>query len=246
HEARQMRDLDILVRTSEARLANELLLSMGYRSEREPPPLDRHLPELHLPAGIAAVELHIEALAFPACYVLSTDEVWRKAEPRNFAGASMRVLPPQWHLLQGLLHHQLADHGHAWRLFGMKGLWEFAMCAHELSPDGWRSLVEYAERHDIMEMLGSSAVQANGLFGLSIPDVLVISNEARRHAEATLRRARAPLASRRALFVAQKLRFGFSPETLAHRYKPSDEEGLAKSALRHLMFLARRYSGPRA
>jgi hypothetical protein len=243
HEARQMRDLDILVRASEANFANQLLLSMGYRSERDPPPLDRHLPELHLPGSIAAVELHTEALAFPACHVLSTEEVWLRAEPRTFAGASVRVLPPEWHLLQGLLHHQLADHGHEWGLFNMKGLWEFAMSGHELSSDGWQSLAEYAERHDIMEMLGSWAVQANYLFGLRIPEVLIISNDTRRHAEATLRRARAPLAIRRALFVIQKLRFGFSRETLAQRYNLSEGEGIAKSALSHLLFLVRRYGG---
>jgi hypothetical protein len=246
HEARSMRDLDILVRSSEAKLANQLLLSMGYMGERDPPPLDRHLPELHLPNSIAAVELHIEALAFPARRVLSTDEVWMRAEPRSFAGASARVLPPEWHLLHGMLHHQLADHGHARRLFAMKGLWEFAMCGHPLSLDGWHSLIEYAERQVIMDMLGSWVVQANRLFGLRIPNALVISDEARRHAEATFRRARAPLGIRRALFVADKLRFGFSRETLAARYDLAGGDGLAKAALRHFLFLVRRYGGRRA
>jgi hypothetical protein len=49
HEARGMRDLDILVRTSEAENAYEVLLSLGYRPDDDPPPIDRHLPELRLP-----------------------------------------------------------------------------------------------------------------------------------------------------------------------------------------------------
>jgi hypothetical protein len=90
-------------------------------------------------------------------------------------------------------------------------------------------------------MLGSWTVQAHALFGLGIPEAMVISDEARRHAEATLKWARAPLVFRRASFVANRLRFGFHRDTLAQRYGLIDGEGVAKTMLRHVLFLVRRY-----
>ena len=107
HGARAMRDLDILVRGGEAQRANTILSKLGYRADPNPPPHDRHLPELHLPGRAGAVEIHTEALSFPARFALTTEEVFARAERWSFAGANFQVLPPQWHALHGLLHHQL-------------------------------------------------------------------------------------------------------------------------------------------
>jgi hypothetical protein len=241
HEARSMRDLDILVRTSEAEKAQQLLLARGYVSEAEPPPIDRHLPELYLPKGAGSVELHIEALAYPARHLLTTDEVWMRAEQQSFAGVSARTLPAEWHLLHGMLHHQVSDHGHGRRLLAIKGLWEFAMGGSELPPEGWSSFIEYAERRGIVDILASWILQANRLFGLKIPPSFVISKDAHRHAEATFTRASLPLLVRRALFFADKLQFAFSRETLAVRYPSMNDDGMANTVMRHIMFLLRRH-----
>jgi hypothetical protein len=245
HEARSMRDLDILVRPSEALRASQLLVSMGYESESEQTlaPFDRHLPELHLPNRAGCVELHTEALSFTARPALKTDEIWMRAELRNFAGTSVRVLPPEWHLLHGMLHHQISDHGHAMRLLAIKGLWEFAMVGSELSPEAWEAIIAQARDRGCIDVMTSWVVQANRLFGLRIPDTLVVSDDASKHAEATFRRAQAPFGIRWALLTAQKLRFGFSPTALAARYKLAESDSLARAALRHLIFLVRRHGG---
>jgi hypothetical protein len=241
HKARGMRDLDILVPTCDAEKSKQLLLSEGYVTERVAPPIDQHLPELHLPNGAGAVELHVEALAFPARHALTTDEVWMLAEQRSFGGGSARTLPAEWHMFHGMLNHQLADHGHARRLLTIKGLWEFTMVGSQLSPNAWHSLIDHAKRRDIVDILASWVIQANRLFNLPIPHELEISSEAYKHAVATFKRACAPFAIRRALFVADKLLFGFNRETLAVRYGSIDTDGLGKTALRHLMFLLRRH-----
>jgi hypothetical protein len=239
HEARSMRDLDILVAASEAETANRVLSSMGYRPDHDPPPLDRHLPELRLPDRSGTVEIHTEALAFSARHALTTEEVWTRAEPQTFAGTALQLLPPEWHLLQGMLHHQIADRGHARRLLAIKGLWEFAMVGSGVSPSAWHAIIEHAEKRGILDVLASWVVQANRLFGFKSPDGLVVSAEARKHAEATFSRARVPYQVRQAAFVFDRLRFAFNRETLAIRYGRSQNVGLA--ALRHFVFLMRRY-----
>jgi hypothetical protein len=241
HEARSMRDLDILVRTSEAEKAQQLLLARGYVSEAEPPPIDRHLPELYLPKGAGSVELHIEALAYPARNILPTDEVWKHAEQQSFNGVLAWALPTEWHVLHGMLHHQVSDHGHSRRLLAIKRLWEFAMGASELSPDGWASLIDYCEKRGIGNILASWVVQANRLFNLKIPSSLVISKDGRRLAERTLAHASLPLFVRRALFFTDKLKFAFSRETLAVRYPSVNDDGMANTVMRHIMFLLRRH-----
>jgi len=237
HQARAMRDLDILVRAEQAERANTILLSLGYRADPDPPPLDRHLPELNLPNRAGAVEIHTEALSFPARHAFGTEEVFSRAEQRNHGGGTFQVLPPEWHLLHGLLHHQLADRGHARRMLAIKGLWEFSRIGAEISSPGWSAIIAHAERRQILDMLSSWAVQANRLFQLDAPDELLLHAAGRDHAEATFKRARASYGLRQALFIADKLNFAFAPATLALRY---GEGRGGTAALSHVGFLWRR------
>ena len=239
HTARAMRDIDMLVRAEEAERANRILLALGYRADPNPPPLDRHLPELHLPHRAGTIELHTEALSFPARYALTTADVFARAEWRSFARATFQVLPLEWHLLHGLLHHQLADRGHARRMLAIKGLWEFSEVGAEIPSDRWSAIITHAEQHKFLGMLSSWSIQASRLFGLEVPEALLCHEPGRKHADATFRLGRAPYRLRQALFVADKLTFAFAPETLALRYR---ENGVGAAALRHIGFLWRRRS----
>jgi len=234
HRSRSMRDLDLLVRAADAGKAHSLLLSLGYRADRNPPPLDRHLPELWLPGRAGTIEIHTEALSFPARYALTTDEVWSHARASTLKGTRFQTLPPGWHAFHGLLHHQLSDRGHVRRILAIKGLWEFARVGAELSPDEWNAIIAHAEQRDIFAMLSSWAVQANRLFELRAPETLLRFEAGREHADATFKRARASYRLRQTLFVADKLKFAFAPRTLALRY---GESNVGRAALRHIGFL---------
>jgi hypothetical protein len=234
HEARAMRDLDLLVPAKDAGRAHALLGARGYRTDPDPPPLDRHLPELFMPGRAGTIEIHTEALSFTARYALTTDEVLRLAEEQNFGGTRFKMLPPQWHALHGLLHHQLSDRGHARRMLAIKGLWEFARVGAELSPQAWDTIVAHAEQRKFFDMLSSWTVQAKRLFGLEAPVALLRRSVGRKHADATFKRARMPHGARQALFAADKLKFAFTPRTLALRY---GESSAVAAALRHIGFL---------
>jgi hypothetical protein len=239
HQARGMRDLDILVPETEADKANQILISLGYYADHDPPPLDRHLPELRRTGRAGTIEIHTEALSFPARDALPTAEVFARAELRSFAGVRFRALPSEWHLLHGLAHHQLADRGHARRMLAIKGLWEFSQVGSEITPQNWSVIIAYAEKRGIVDVLSSWSIQANRLFSLDVPPYLLTSGGGRKHADATFRRAMTPYRLRQTLFVADKLCFAFSPKTLALRYGKRDGT-IAASAFRHAAFLWRR------
>ena len=238
HEARGMRDLDILVRTSEAENAYLALASLGYQPSNDPGPIDRHLPELRLPRRAGAIEIHTEALSFSARHSLATEEVFNRAQIQRFDGVELKILPPEWHLLHNLLHHQLSDRGHARRMLAIKGLWEFSRGGGEVSPAGWRSIIQHAAQREFLDVLSSWAIQATRLFGLKAPSELMSLEAGRRHADATVRQARKSYLLRQGAFVADRLRFAFVPETLAARYRLSGNTRAA--ALRHMDFLLRR------
>lgn len=237
HEARSMRDLDILVPPSDAERAYRVLMDLGYRPDQDLMPFDRHLPELWLVGGAGTVELHLEALSFSARHALTTKEVWDLAQPLEFAGRKCKALPAEWHMLHGLAHHQLADRGHTRRMLSLKGLWEFASVGAHVSPQGWQSVSEHAVQRGIYDVLSSWCVQAHRLFKLKAPEELLTAKAGHQHAEATFRRARLPYRLRQALFVTDKLRYAFAPETLAFRY--GEDKGLSRGALRHAGFLWR-------
>jgi hypothetical protein len=238
HEARGMRDLDILINASDAESAYRILLSLGYEPDRDPPPLDRHLPELRLPRRAGAIEVHTEALSLPARYAMTTGETLARAEPYAFECTQLQMLPPEWHLLHGLLHHQLADRGHARRMLAIKALWEFSSGGADVSPEGWRDIINHAERRGIVDVLSSWAIQANRLFGLGVPSELLEFEPGQSHAEATFKHARIARAFRHVRFTADRLRLAFAPDTLTARYPL--HSGGTRMAIRHLVFLFRR------
>lgn len=241
-EARAMRDLDIVVRPQEAERAAQALRAIGYAGGSGPLPAEHHLPEMRKPGRSFPVELHTQALDFAGSKLLATEQLWAVSGAGHLADHAFRVLPAQWQMLHAVLHHQVGDRGYARHTLAIKDLWEFAQQGHALSPEAWGLVAAHMERSGGAEILGSWIVQAGRLFALAPPAGIEISAAARAHAEATLRRARAPYWLRRGLFVADKLRFAFAPETLAVRYGLGEGAG-ATAIARHIGFLLRLHRG---
>lgn len=242
-EARDMRDLDLLVRREEASRTVEALAAAGYFFSTEAFPTDQHLPELWCNGYPSVVEIHIEALAYSARKVLTTDTVWKHAVHCSAADASFLILPPQWHMLHGLLHHQISDRCHHRHLLAVKALWEFAMLGRDLTGNAWETVAGVMAESRSLDVLGSFVCQAQRLFGLVPPDGIKISAAATRHAEATVRHAARADWLRRSFFLADQLRYGFARETMAVRYGVAEPDVTTGTAARHIAFLLRRYRG---
>jgi hypothetical protein len=252
-EARPMRDLDILVEPQQAEPAAEALRALGYvgagapgagaPGANGPLPAEHHLPEMRKPGRHFTVELHTQALDFAGSKLFPSAQLWALSVRGRVAEHEARILPPAWHLLHALLHHQAGDRGYARRTLALKDLWEFSRQGSALAPEDWRTIAAHMARGGGADMLGSWIVQAGRLFGLAAPAGVTISRRARAHAEATLRRAHAPYWLRRALFVGDKLRFGFAPETLTVRYRLDPDRSASTAISAHIGFLLRLYRG---
>lgn len=240
-EARSMRDLDLCVPPERLGEAVEVLETLGYRSLEDGNPFDHHAPAMALPGRHGAVEIHADALALGGRKVLATAEIWRLCEKVSAPGGTFHVLPPPWHLLHGLLHHQVAERGHRRRLLALKGLFEFASLGASMAPQGWREISAHMSAREQAVVLGSWLRQAETLFGLVPPEAGFVDQAARDHAHETLTRARQPYGRRRIGFIIDQIRFAFSRETLAHRYGIGPGDVSAGTALRQIASLLARY-----
>jgi hypothetical protein len=244
-EARDMRDLDLLVKTSEADTVSNALQALKYRFQEDFGPIDQHLPELCCASKPSAIEIHTHSLPFTARIFLDTEEVWQHAVQISAEQVRYCVLPNHWQLLHCLLNHQVADHGYRRRTLAVKGLWEFTMLGATLSEESWKSIVDHLDQHRQLNLLASWALQADHLFGLSYPRWIKISTGARVQVNTTFARATAPNWWRRVIFVIDQFRFGFARRTLATRYQLNEADVSLGTVVKHVRFLARRYRGKR-
>jgi Uncharacterised nucleotidyltransferase len=242
-EARDMRDLDFLLRPEEAERAFDALVAEGYRADPNFGPTDQHLPELWKSDYPSAVELHVDALAFSARAILATADLWRRGRRSSNEHGAFVVLPDEWHLLHALIHHQVSDHGYARHVLALKPLWEFAMLGSELPDQGWQAIGAHMTEAGQADVLADWIVQAAELLGLRYPPGVGVSQRARAHARATIAAAQRADWLRRARFLVDQVRFGFSRKTMAARYQLDEGAVSLATYRRHLQFLLQRYRG---
>jgi hypothetical protein len=239
--ARVMRDLDLCVPADRLAEAVKTLASLGYRPIEEGTAFDHHAPAMALPDRHGAVEVHCDALALGGRKVLPTATVWDLSAPVPFAGADVHVLPLHWHMLHGLLHHQVAERGHRRRILALKGLFEFASLAADVSAPQWAEIAAHMADKGQAVVLGSWLRQAEVLFGLPHPPGVPIDAAARDHAADTIAFASASYGRRRRDFILDQMRYAFARETLAHRYGLAENDVGIGTAVRQSAALIGRY-----
>lgn len=243
-EARAMADFDILIQPGDIQSARTALAAAGYRQASDqaaPYKSAHHLPPLEHPDHPKTLEIHVHPLTAAAATIMNTRQVWDKANTAQ-SGAFL-VLPPIWHAVHGLLHHQVQDRGHVLHKLCIKGLWEWSMLARAFTEDDWNAVRAHMQAARALDILDSWLLQSHRLFGLEVPWLAEICPAAERHADATLRRAFWPYWIRRSRQIADELTVSFARPTLAAKYDvPPAHVSLAHVG-RNLMELLQRYHG---
>jgi hypothetical protein len=239
-----MGDFDILIEPGDIQGAQTALTAAGYRrvsGQTAPYRSAHHLPPLKHPDHPKMLEIHVHPLTSAAAEIMSTRHVWENAKPALCQ--AFRVLPPVWHAVHGLLHHQVQDRGHAQRKLCIKGLWEWSMLARAFIEDDWNAVRAHMRAAGALDILDSWLLLSHRLFGLEVPWLSEISRAASRHADATLRRAFWPYWMRRSGEIADQLKVSFARPTLAAKYDvPPAQVSLAHVG-RILMELLQRHHG---
>jgi hypothetical protein len=123
----------------------------------------------------------------------------------------------------------------------IKALWEWTMLACEFTPDDWGTIRAHMHAARASDVLDSWLVQSQRLFGLS--RFSGISAIARAHADATFRLAYKPYWIRRAIHLADQLRFSFARERLAGKYDIPPSRVSLFHAGKDVMGLFRKHRG---
>jgi len=186
---RFLRDIDLLVPADRAADAAQALRDAGYYPDNARPdrPHHHHLAALYNEEHNGWVELHRRGGNRYAERLLPTDELMASATAATANGASVKLLDPVTQVLHALVHHHVGHGGDARGTMSVKGLYEFAWAANELTTEQRERLVERCSRHPrLAAMLDLWVAAAARLFGLAAVPPFAIARDAADRAEALL------------------------------------------------------------
>lgn len=190
---RQMRDLDILVRSDEIQIAHDALTAVGFR--RSPHSGDQryghHLPPLVREGMPGWLELHFRASNSKAERYLPTNILWAASALSTRDGARAYVLPAPEHTMHGLVHNHFGHRSSSFGTLNLKGLHEFAWAVAGMSAADHQSLYQMSfgsvRLRAAFELWVSAAAD---LYHLTLPQGWTVSKKsAARSADALLRTA---------------------------------------------------------
>lgn len=146
---RYMRDIDLLVPSDAAHAAQKALVAEGYHPDPDLPhrPHRHHLTPLYNARLSGWMEIHRRGGNRYAERLLPTEELARATTVSSDGGLSVGLLDPAIHLLHALIHHHIGHSAFARGTISLKGLYEFAWAAGELTDDQRHTLVARASAH---------------------------------------------------------------------------------------------------
>ena len=160
---RVMRDLDILVRASEAPRAAAALAELGYVPAREAPgdpAADHEVTTTHLPGRAGSIDLHIALLVSRWRTVLPVEGVLAAGAPMSTTDA----------VIHGIAHAQLQDEAHRFAQIPLRALHELSVVAGraDLTVD-WSAVRAAFARAGAEAALDAHLQLARTLFDAEVP-----------------------------------------------------------------------------
>lgn len=186
---RFLRDIDLLVPADRAEDAGRALRDAGYYPDNARPdrPHHHHLAPLYCEEHHGWVELHRRGGNRYAERLLPTAELVASTTEATANGVSVGLLDPVTQVLHAVVHHHVGHGGDARGTMSVKGLYEFAWAANELTTEQKERLVECCSRHPrLAAMLDLWAAGAARVFGLPAVPPFAIAQDAAERAEKLL------------------------------------------------------------
>ncbi|MCX7304207.1 MAG: nucleotidyltransferase family protein [Hyphomicrobiales bacterium] len=186
---RFLRDIDVLVPFAQAQAAARALREHGYYPDQSRParPHHHHLAALYSEGPQGWVEIHKRGGNRYAERLVPTAELIASSTPSTDNGISVGLLDPVTHIIHAMVHHHVGHGGDARATLSLKGLYEFAWAANELTLQQKHRMVERAAAHPrLAAILDLWLAAASRLFGLTIAQPFVIAPDAAERAELLL------------------------------------------------------------
>ena len=187
---RFLRDIDLLVPADRAADAAQALRNAGYYPDNARPvrPHHHHLAPLYNEEHNGWVELHRRGGNRYAERLLPTDELMASSIAATANGVSVRLPDPVTQVLHAVVHHHVGHGGDARGTMSVKGLYEFAWAANELTARAKGTVWCATQlRHPrLAAMLDLWVAAAARLFGLPVVPPFTIAQDAAERAERLL------------------------------------------------------------
>jgi hypothetical protein len=250
---RIMMDVDIMVRTEDAKKTMENLSVLGYRSMEQDHLAYRycqHLAPMARDHDAASVEVHTELFhSIDDPIVLGPKEVWRESERVNINGLAFRVLSPTHFVVHNIVHSEAHHHCFALGKIPMRDLLDLAVFLRLRARDvDWREIDLSMGRHGLRRMARSHMHMGSRLFGVTVPAAMGPSAGSWLHyARCIILSSCRPVQAIedwRTLLTGNVMRVCrlFSARTLQLRFGCSDGwMDLTRTRLRYLAYLAKKY-----
>lgn len=230
HQARMMRDLDILVPHRAQDAAVALLRDLGYRVHERYPPDHHAYGEFARDGAAGTVDLHTELI--DPSYLLPAQELRQRARPLANGESAVLIPAPTDRILHHLLHAQIHHRGQFYRgELRLDQLYDFAALSHRFAGEiDWRFIEHRLAAHRLSLPLQSYLLAAGHLFGLPWPLASEPEFSAKRHFRRCLLQLRHPALGRMLSPIAN-LRGAFAWHRMQALY--GDHGGAARHRLRH-------------
>ncbi|HVO16520.1 MAG TPA: nucleotidyltransferase family protein [Alphaproteobacteria bacterium] len=228
--ARMVGDIDILVPRLRLRASLAVLADLGYRLADRYPEGHHAYGEFVRDGDAGALDLHVEPI--DASYLLSAEEVARRAAPCAEPGAAFAVPSPTDRVLHNILHAQIHHRADYYRgTIRLRQLHDGATLATSFaSAIDWDLIERRFAAQRLDAALQSYLLAAGDLFGLPWPLAARPALRARLHYRRCLVQRHVPGLAR-ILVPWANLRRGFAGHRLRNLY--GSRRGAARRVLRH-------------
>ncbi|WP_394174005.1 nucleotidyltransferase family protein [Thalassotalea litorea] len=235
---RYMCDIDILVPDDKQQQAFELLQSHGYQTDESPhalhSPNHHHAPSLCLPESMCRVEIHKQALKYPASTVLSNAQILQSVQPLALGQALyVQQLSPTMQVVMCIAHSEISHLGYAEKQLDLRQFFHLhSLLAHYHDDIDWRLV----EKH--FQMANQEHVLHAALLGLQLlfNDSTAVTRDYQKSAQHIEKRIELFCNSsrlRKSWYKVRRLLSGYSAGQIAFTYDVNGIIGILKGRMRH-------------
>jgi hypothetical protein len=164
--AREMSDLDLVIRPADLEAADQALRGARYSFVPHPYGLVHHDRVYVAPDEVAPVEIHTAIGAPEVAAALPSLDVWARSQPIELGGTAVRVPSVEDALVHNVLHAQVQDRDFAYLGVPLRQLHTFVLAARAWAPRAdWEAVERRLQAAGHLRHWAGHAHLARTIFG---------------------------------------------------------------------------------
>ncbi|QDP00649.1 nucleotidyltransferase family protein [Thalassotalea sp. PS06] len=235
---RYMCDIDILVSEEQQQQAFELLLGNGYQTDENPFAIHsvnhHHAPSLCLPNSLCRIEIHKNALKYPASNVLTDEQIFKSLQPLTLdKQLNVAQLNPTQQIIMCIAHSEISHSGYSEKQLDLRQFYHLhCLIAHFDEDIDWRLVEKHFQLADQEKVL-HAALQGVLLLFNSETAITRNYSKSNQHIERRMQLFCNQSWLRSFWYKLRRLLSGYSAGQIAFTYDVSGFTGVLQGRLKH-------------